>query len=80
MLETSEGISNRYAIFKASLENYPPGCRSAWYDIMTIHDRAGNTVLCGPLADQAALYGLLGRVRDLRIPLLSSTRVEVAQP
>jgi hypothetical protein len=36
----------------------------------------GDTLLTGPLVDQAALHGLLRRVRDLGIPLLSVLRVE----
>ena len=39
----------------------------------------GTTVLSGPIVDQAALHGLLQRVRDLGIPLVSVTRPE-AEP
>jgi hypothetical protein len=31
----------------------------------------GETVLSGPITDQAALHGILGRIRDLGVPLLS---------
>ena len=37
---------------------------------MTLHPD-GETILIGKVADQAALFGLLFRIRDLRIPLLS---------
>lgn len=40
------------------------------------HDADGTTVLSGPIADQAVLHGLLQRVRDLGIPLVSVTRKE----
>jgi hypothetical protein len=40
------------------------------------HEVDGTTVLSGPVADQAALHGLLQRVRDLGIPLVSVTRSE----
>jgi hypothetical protein len=40
------------------------------------HEADGTTVLSGPVADQAALRGLLQRVRDLGIPLVSVTRTE----
>jgi len=40
----------------------------------------GTTVITGPVADQAALHGLLQRVRDLGIPLVSVTRIEPSQP
>ena len=35
------------------------------------HARDGTTILAGPVVDQAALYGLLRKVRDLGLPLLS---------
>ena len=41
-------------------------------------DDNGTTRLTGPLVDQAALHGVLKRVRDLGTPLLSVTRVEPA--
>jgi hypothetical protein len=40
------------------------------------HDADGTTVISGAIADQAALHGLLQRVRDLGIPLVSITRKE----
>ena len=35
------------------------------------HASDGTTILAGPVVDQAALYGLLRKVRDLSLPLLS---------
>ncbi|NTU81148.1 MAG: hypothetical protein HGA45_17490 [Chloroflexales bacterium] len=48
-----------------------------WFDGLTI-TRAdnGETVLTGLVADQAALHGLLRKVRDLGLPLLSVVQVE----
>ena len=39
----------------------------------------GDTLLTGPVIDQAALYGLLRKVRDLGLPLLSVRHVEPAR-
>ena len=39
------------------------------------HNPNGQTVLCCPITDQSALYGLLNRLRDLGIPLVSVNRV-----
>jgi len=36
----------------------------------------GETILVGPVIDQTALHGLLAKVRDLNLPLLSVQRVE----
>jgi hypothetical protein len=46
--------------------------RSAWFDGLTIERLAGGqTLLSGEIVDQAALHGLLARVRDLGLPLLA---------
>lgn len=48
---------------------------AARFDGLTLrHDPDGTTVISGPIADQAALHGVLQRVRDLGIPLVSVTR------
>jgi hypothetical protein len=39
------------------------------------YDADDNTVLCGPLVDEAALHGVLIKVRDLALPLLAVNRV-----
>lgn len=45
---------------------------ASWFDGLTISQTEdGDTVLAGPVADQAALHGLLKKVRDLGLPLLS---------
>lgn len=43
------------------------------------HQSDGTTVLSGPVIDQAALHGLLRKVRDLGLPLLSVLEVELGQ-
>lgn len=51
-----------------------------WFDGMTVTlDDHGGTLLSGPVVDQAALHGLLKKVRDLGLPLLSVIRVETGQ-
>jgi hypothetical protein len=52
-----------------------------WFGGMTITlEDEGDTLLTGPVVDQAALHGLLRKVRDLGMPLLSVTRVNPSQP
>jgi hypothetical protein len=53
---------------------------AAWFDGPTItREDNGNTLLTGAVTDQAALHGLLRKVRDLGTPLLSVMRVTVDQ-
>jgi hypothetical protein len=47
-----------------------------WFDGLTITLDDGDTLITGPVIDQAALHGLLRRVRDLGLPLVSVTPVE----
>ncbi len=48
-----------------------------WFGGLAITlEEGGDTLLTGPVADQAALHGLLKQVRDLGLPLISVTRVE----
>ncbi len=50
---------------------------SDWFDDLTItHTDQDETILSGTVVDQAALYGLLAKLRDLGLPLLSVTRTE----
>jgi hypothetical protein len=40
------------------------------------HEETGETVLSGRIADQAALHGVLMKIRDLRLPLVAVRRLE----
>jgi hypothetical protein len=54
---------------------------AAWFDGLAIaHGSDGTTIIHGPVADQAALYGLLQKTRDLGLPLLSVNYVEAGHP
>ncbi len=49
---------------------------AAWFDGLSLtHEADGTTLIHGPVVDQAALHGVLQRVRDLGLPLLSVMRV-----
>jgi hypothetical protein len=48
---------------------------SGWFDQLSIsHDDDGNTLIAGLVHDQAALYGLINRLRDLGLTLLAVAR------
>ena len=49
--------------------------RSNWFDGLAItHIAEGETILAGPIADQAALHGVLLKIRDLGLSLLEVKR------
>jgi hypothetical protein len=50
---------------------------SAWFDgLQVIGDERGQTTITGPVADQAALHGLLAKIRDLGLELLEVRRTD----
>jgi hypothetical protein len=52
---------------------------SAWFEELRLtSDEHGQTTIAGPVADQAALHGLLVKVRDLGLELLSVRRTDPA--
>lgn len=54
---------------------------SAWFDGLTMtYDNDATTVLRGPLVDEAALHGVLIKVRDLGVPLLAMNRIAADSP
>lgn len=54
---------------------------AAWFDGLSLaHQSDGSTLISGCVADQAALHGLLQKVRDLGLPLVSVTQIEPDQP
>ena len=54
---------------------------AGWFGGLTVtQEENGNTLLTGPVSDQAELHGLLKKVRDLGIPLLAVNRIESGRP
>jgi hypothetical protein len=52
---------------------------AAWFDGLQIIGQGEETVICGLLADQPALHGLLIKVRDLGLCLISVRRLDTSQ-
>jgi hypothetical protein len=64
-------------IYAIRVKGYLDQSWSSWFDGLTItYGPDGSTVLRGPLPDEAALHGVLNKVRDLALPLLAVNRVE----
>jgi hypothetical protein len=54
---------------------------AAWFDGLTLtRERDGTTLMAGLVVDQAALHGVLQKVRDLGLPLVSVTQVDPDKP
>lgn len=53
---------------------------AAWFDGLTLtQETDGTTVIRGSVIDQAALHGLLSKVRDLGLPLIAVTQIDLKQ-
>ncbi len=51
-----------------------------WFEGMSISlENNGDTLITGPVADQSALHGLVKKVRDLGLPLISVNRIDPGQ-
>ena len=76
----SKADSNQPLVYQIRLQGHL-GCQWAeWFDGLTITlADNGQSLLTGPVVDQAALYGLLKKVRDVGLPLLSVICVESGQ-
>jgi hypothetical protein len=53
---------------------------AAWFDGLQVHDDAEETVISGLLADQSALHGVLAKIRDLGLCLISVRRLDPGEP
>lgn len=70
--------SGRYDI---RIEGHLDSRWATWFDGLSVINESGDTtVISGPVIDQAALHGLLQKLRDLDLPLISVTRVEPNSP
>ncbi len=65
-------------VYEIRLKGHLDARWAEWFDGLTITlEENGSTLLSGPLADQAALHGILKKVRDLGLTLLSVNSVEL---
>jgi hypothetical protein len=77
MRDTSAGHPHDRGRYEIRLRGHLSSRWAARFDGMTLITRAdGTTLIEGPVADQAALHGLLGALRDLGLPLISVTHVD----
>ena len=80
MSETSSGQQHTPGRYEIRLKGHLNSRWSAWFDGLSLTTESdGTTIIQGPVADQAALHGLLQKVRDVGLPLISVTQIESEQ-
>lgn len=83
-MTTSRGSSNDPSgpgQYRISVEGHLAQRWAGWFDGLRLTNESdGTTVLQGVVIDQAALHGLLAKVRDTGLPLVSVTRMDTGAP
>jgi hypothetical protein len=75
-----ENAPDQPKVYQIRLKGHLGSQWADWFEGLTITlEEDGNTLLTGPVVDQAALHGLLKKVRDLGMPLISVGPVERSQ-
>src|SRR5260370_7297789 len=81
MSEISTGHHHSPGRYEIRLRGHLDSRWAAWFDGLSLTNESdGTTIIYGPVVDQAALYGLLQKVRDLGLPLVSVTPAEPDHP
>ena len=71
--------SGRPARYEIRVKDVLDSRWTAWFDGLQVIGQGDETVICGLLADQPALHGLLTKIRDLGLCLISVRRLDTAQ-
>jgi hypothetical protein len=80
VLRTPERQGREMSNYEIRVKGHLDLCWSAWFDALQItNEPNGETLLSGYIPDQAALHGVLARVRDLNLQLISVTSVDSDQ-
>ena len=79
--ERSTGKRNEVGRYEIRLKGHLASRWAAWFDGLSLtNENDGTTLIHGLVVDQAALHGLLQKVRDVGLPLVSVTQVDADQP
>jgi hypothetical protein len=72
--------SHEPGLYEIRIQGHLDDRRAAWFEGLTLtREDNGDTLLTGMVVDQAALHGLLRKVRDLGIPLISVNLLRASQ-
>lgn len=81
MSDTSTGGRRDAGRYEIRLKGHLDARWAAWFDGLRLTNESdGTTIISGKVADQAALHGLLQKVRDVGLPLVSVTQVDRDPP
>lgn len=81
MSERSTGHHHQHRLYEIRVTGHLESRWARWFDGLTLtNESGGTTVIRGPVADQAALHGLLRKLHDVGLPLISVVQVQPAQP
>ena len=73
----NDSTSSNNQVYEIRLKGHLEARWVRWFDGLAIRlEEDGDTLLTGPVVDQAALHGILKKVRDLGMPLVSVSAVE----
>lgn len=78
MSETDAATEDHHepGVYEIRVKGHLDNRGADWFEGLTINrEDNGETLLTGPVTDQAALHGLLKKVRDLGMPLVSVKRI-----
>jgi hypothetical protein len=81
MSNTSASSQHGARRYEIRLKGHLDARWTAWFDGLSLTNTSdGSTVISGPVVDQAALHGLLQKVRDIGLPLVSVTPLDPDRP
>jgi len=81
MSATSDGRHQNPGWYEIRVKGHLDARWAAWFDGLILTDSSdGTTIIHGSVADQAALHGLLQKIRDLGLPLISVNHLAPGHP
>lgn len=74
---TSSGERDEPRLYEIRIQGHLDYQWAVWFGVLAVkQEENGDTLLTGTVSDQSALHGLLRKVRDLGMPLISVNRIE----